>query len=67
MKKKLWGEGEVVLQPREENELIDYRWHQTGDTVLQNYTKELLARRLKAIIISCPLEWLKNTSSLCII
>lgn len=56
MTKKLWGEGEVVLQPRGENELIEYRWHQTGDTLLQNYTKEPLARRLNGIIISYPLE-----------
>lgn len=47
-----------------ENGLIDYRWHQTVDSVLQNYSKEPLACRLNVIIISCPSERLKNKSSL---
>lgn len=50
-----------------ENELIDYWWHQTVDSILQNYTEEPLACRQSMIIISCPSEWLKNKSSLCTI
>lgn len=56
-----WGEWEVALG---ENELIQFWWHQTVDSILQNYTKEPLACRLNMLIISCPSEWLKNKSSL---